>query len=142
MRKAACFLLALLSVAAHGRDVAIVGGTAYTQATPRMIPDSTILIHEGRIVAVGRREKVQVPFGTEIVDAGGRVVLPGFWNAHVHLFKAGQPFLDTQLRYGFTTIVDSGSVLADTLALRKLDGPRILTAGEPVFASGGSPVFL
>ena len=142
MRKAAFFFLALLTCAAYGRDLAIIGATAYTQATPRVIRDSIIVIHDGRIAAVGRREKVHVPPGTEIIDAAGRFVVPGFWNSHVHLFKAGAPLLETQLRYGFTTIVDTGSVLADTLALRKLDGPRILTAGEPVFAPGGSPVFL
>lgn len=45
--------------------------------------DGTILLEDGRISALG--PDVQVPEGAEVVDAGGRWVLPGFVDAHVHL---------------------------------------------------------
>ena len=51
-------------------------------------------------------------------------------------------------RYGFTSVFDTGSRLDDTLALRKriesgeIAGPRILTAGEPLFPPDGIPIYL
>jgi hypothetical protein len=51
-------------------------------------------------------------------------------------------------RHGFTTVVDLGSVLPNTLALRdriesgEVHGPRVLTAGEPVFPENRTPSHL
>jgi imidazolonepropionase-like amidohydrolase len=46
-------------------------------------------------------------------------------------------------RYGFTTVVDTGSFLGDTTSIRRrieageIDGPRILTAGIPLYPHDG-----
>ncbi len=45
--------------------------------------DGTVVISEGRITALGA--DVEVPDGIEVVDAGGRWLLPGFIDAHTHL---------------------------------------------------------
>src|SRR5207248_11777826 len=51
-------------------------------------------------------------------------------------------------RYGFTTVVDTGSLLANTVALRRriesgdVPGPRILTAGSPLYPPDGIPFYL
>src|SRR6185369_3164651 len=95
---------------------------------------------------IGRRGEVRVPRGTDVINATGRFVLPGFWNSHVHLLDPS--VAEKLMHYGFTTVVDSGSVLEKTLVHRRridageIDGPRIITAGEPVFPPGGSPVML
>src|SRR5713226_5358031 len=52
-----------------------------------VIPDGTMLIRDGRIAAVGSR--IEIPPDAEIVDAGGRIVLPGFVDAHTHAVFAG-----------------------------------------------------
>jgi imidazolonepropionase-like amidohydrolase len=48
------------------------------------IDDGTVLIEDGRIVAVGTAADVDVPDDAEIVDASGSWVLPGFVEAHGH----------------------------------------------------------
>lgn len=48
------------------------------------IEDGTVLVEDGRIVAVGPAADVEVPDGAEIVDASGSWVLPGFVEAHGH----------------------------------------------------------
>ena len=55
-----------------------------------VIPDGAMLIAEGRIAAVGKRAEVE-PYAknVEVVDAGGRLVSPGFVDAHTHLVFAG-----------------------------------------------------
>src|SRR5215470_10372338 len=62
--------------------VAIVGGRVVPIASAD-IPDGTVLIENGKIVAVG--DSVAVPDGATVVDAAGRWVLPGFIEAHGHV---------------------------------------------------------
>jgi imidazolonepropionase-like amidohydrolase len=51
-------------------------------------------------------------------------------------------------RYGFTTVFDTGSDLANTLAIRariekgEMRGPRILTVGWPLYPKEGIPFYL
>src|SRR5947208_2819407 len=56
-----------------------------------IIPDGAFHISEGRIISVGPRAKIEAAFpaDTEIIDAGGRIVLPGFVDAHTHPVFAG-----------------------------------------------------
>jgi imidazolonepropionase-like amidohydrolase len=52
------------------------------------------------------------------------------------------------LRFGFTTVFDTGSLFENTQALRlriqrgEVTGPRILTTGEPLVAVNGTPYYL
>jgi imidazolonepropionase len=64
-----------------------------------VIPDGGMLIREGKIDIVGSSEEVAKNAGAaEIVDAGGRVVLPGFVDAHTHLVFAGNRLDDFERR--------------------------------------------
>jgi imidazolonepropionase len=56
-----------------------------------IIPNGAMVIRDGRIQAIGTRRGVELemPAGAEIVDAGGRIVLPGFVDAHTHTVFAG-----------------------------------------------------
>ena len=91
----------------------------------------------------------------------GGVLVAGFQNSHVHLngpaFANAKSAKATTLeggltalltRYGFTTAFDIASDRDNTLALRQrltqgeLQGPRLLTAGWPLFPAQGLPVYL
>lgn len=56
-----------------------------------IIQDAALLVKNGRIVSAGKYAdlKGQIEPGTEIVDATGGVLLPGFVDAHTHLVFAG-----------------------------------------------------
>lgn len=56
-----------------------------------IIADGAMLIEDGRIAQVGARAQIERLIGPEdsIVDAGRRVVLPGFVDAHTHPIFAG-----------------------------------------------------
>ncbi|GAB3531083.1 amidohydrolase [Arthrobacter tecti] len=45
--------------------------------------DGTVVIENGKIAALGA--DVRLPEGADVVDAGGKWLLPGFVDAHVHL---------------------------------------------------------
>jgi len=53
-----------------------------------------------RIVAVGPDSEVRkwIGAGTEVIDLGGKLVLPGFNDAHVHFFSGGENLAAVQLR--------------------------------------------
>ena len=67
---------------AQDRAVAIRGGTVLPVSGPA-IPNGTVVIQGGRIVAVGAG--VAVPSGAEIVDARGKYVMPGVVDAMTNL---------------------------------------------------------
>ena len=48
-----------------------------------------MLIRDGGIECAGPRREIAIEPGAEIVDAGGRVVMPGFVDAHTHPVFAG-----------------------------------------------------
>jgi imidazolonepropionase len=60
-----------------------VGPGPFTSAA-----DAAIVLDAGRVVWTGRA--TQSPAADQRVDAGGRVVLPGFVDSHAHLVFAGQ----------------------------------------------------
>ena len=66
---------------AHG-TLAIQGARIYTSPDAAPIEDGTIVVQDGKIVAVGT--DVAVPAGAQIVPCDHCVVMAGFWNAHVH----------------------------------------------------------
>jgi imidazolonepropionase-like amidohydrolase len=95
------------------------------------------------------------------LDCRNLIVVAGFQNSHVHFSEphwigaATQPAakLTSQLRtmlsaYGFTTVVDTGSLLTDTVAVRRrievgeVQGSRIITAGLPLYPPNGVPYYL
>jgi len=62
--------------------LAITGGKILT-ITKGIIEKGTILIDNGKIVDVGT--DVEVPEGTTVIDASGKVVMPGLVEAHCHV---------------------------------------------------------
>ncbi|MDO8376487.1 MAG: amidohydrolase family protein, partial [Aquabacterium sp.] len=119
-------------------------------------PVSQIVIEGGRIAAV-TAEPVQVD-DAAVIDAGGRVVLPGLIDAHVHVVAASHdltanglqaPSLITaqasaimkgMLYRGFTTVRDAAGAdfgLQEAVARGLFEGPRLYIAGFPVCQTGG-----
>ena len=56
-----------------------------------VITDGAMLVRDGRVELTGTRAEIErrVSADAEIVDAGGRIVLPGFVDAHTHPVFAG-----------------------------------------------------
>ncbi len=67
---------------APSKALAIVGATLLTVGPQGTIEKGTIVVRDGKIVAVGK--DVAVPPGATIIDASGRFVTPGIIDAHSH----------------------------------------------------------
>jgi imidazolonepropionase-like amidohydrolase len=95
----------------------------------------TILVEDGRIQEVGPTADVEVVRGVRVVDGSGKYVIPGLWDAHVHLSYIGPDALPLFVANGITHVRDAGGRLAETKALRDrvaasdLIGPRIEISG-------------
>ena len=142
-------------------DLALVGGKVYP--TPQAVPikNAVVLIHDGKIAAVGKDDDIEIPKSAYIIECGGRVVVAGFWNSHVHFTEdvwkdaATAPaakleeHIQTMLtKWGDTTVFDIGSIPQDTLALRRrvesgeIAGPKIYTTAGTIFPENGIPIYI
>lgn len=145
----------------RGEVLALVGGTIHPSPTQAPILEGVVLVRSDTIVEVGTREAVSIPADARLIDFEGMHLFAGFQNSHVHFSEAKWQDADSVraeqlslqleqmlLRYGFTTVVDTGSELSQTVALRgrietgEIRGPRILTAGAPIYPHNGVPFYL
>ncbi|HEX7111361.1 MAG TPA: amidohydrolase, partial [Mizugakiibacter sp.] len=105
----------------------------------RVLRNQTVLVEDGRIVAIGR--KVAVPKGARIVDGHGRAYLsPGLADMHMHADTAEA--LKVYLANGVTSVLNMGGASPEFVAqLRpavnagKRPGPHVYAA----FIVDGSP---
>jgi imidazolonepropionase-like amidohydrolase len=138
---------------------AIQDATIYTSPDAPPIQHGALLVRDGRIAAVGT--DIALPIGARTIPCDHCVVTAGFWNAHVHFTEpkwlwstwlpAGRlnaQLADMLTSRGFTTVVDAGSDLRETLSLRRriesseLAGPKIYTAGAAQYPPHGIPYYL
>jgi imidazolonepropionase-like amidohydrolase len=122
----------------------------------RVAPASRIIVESGRIVEI-TPEPRQVD-DAQRVDGGGRVVLPGLIDAHVHVTATSHDLMSLALKppslitaessrimrdmllRGFTTVRDAGGAdfgLQEAVASGLFEGPRLFVAGFPVSQTGG-----
>ena len=62
--------------------IAITNGEVWT-ITDGVIEDGIVLIENGKIKAFGK--DIEIPTEAEIVDAAGKIVMPGLIDAHTHV---------------------------------------------------------
>jgi imidazolonepropionase-like amidohydrolase len=142
VRRAATDAMAVLAALSAGatppamdltRPLAIVGADVIDATGSPTIPDATIVVQDGRIVAVGPRRKVKVPKHATVIDATGKTVLPGLWDMHAHYEQV--EWGPIYLASGVTTVRDVGNELEFITAVRDAlqsghgVGPRLLMAG-------------
>lgn len=70
--------LLLLPQAVWAQKIAIVGGKVSTAGPAGTLPRATVLLDNGRIVAVGAG--VQVPADAQVIDAAGQWITPGLFD--------------------------------------------------------------
>ena len=78
-------------------DLVFTGGPVFTADTVRSRAGS-VAVKDGRIVAVSRGDASElIGPSTEIVDLRGRMLIPGFQDAHVHPVWGGLDMLRCDL---------------------------------------------
>jgi len=70
----------------------------------------TIVVRGGRVAFVGQRDDVNPAAGEEIVDLGGRIVLPGFVDSHAHLISLARGGMSLNVSGASSVEVIAGKV--------------------------------
>jgi imidazolonepropionase-like amidohydrolase len=142
--------------------LAFVGAKIYPSPTAPPIEDGTVLVQDGRIIAVGPRRGIKVPDSDSIIDCKGLTLTAAFWNCHVHFIEpkwqgadrmpAGQ--FNQQMEqmitgHGFAHIYDIAEFnIENVLLIRNrikkgdVNGPVIYTTGVPLVPPNGSPFYI
>ncbi|MCL4846405.1 MAG: amidohydrolase family protein [Acidobacteria bacterium] len=81
-----------LAIGLGGGPPAAAQSTTVAFTNARVIPVSgaeiergTLVVRDGKVVAVGAAGQVQVPSGARVVDLTGKVVMPGLVDTHSHI---------------------------------------------------------
>ena len=129
--------------------VVIRAGRLFDSKTGQVLTGQVIVVDGERITEVGPEGKVTIPAGSRLLDLSQATVMPGFIDAHSHVFesapdpKKGQTLLtvafeaaaaaEDSLLAGFTTMRDAGShgngnadvAVRDAINRGEIVGPRL-----------------
>jgi imidazolonepropionase-like amidohydrolase len=128
---------------------ALVGARIFDGAGKAVIEKGTIVIQDGKIVAVGSSDKVKAPKGAQTIDVSGKTITPGLISAHAHVSDvegkgtgSTEERIAQQLgvfaRYGITTVFSLGGEEEPAFKLRdaqetpSLKRARIFVAGPVI----------
>jgi imidazolonepropionase-like amidohydrolase len=122
-------------------------------------PAASVRVESDRIVEVtDDGNRLHVRDDIDVFDAGGRTLMPGLIDAHVHatittmdlaamarrsvsrVAIEAKAVLERMLRRGFTTVRDAGGLdagLQEALRLGLITGPRVFRSGRVLSQTGG-----
>lgn len=118
-----------------GQTTAITDVTVINPHTQAVLPHRTVVVERDRIIEI-RRSSQPPPPGVRLISGRQKFLIPGLWDAHVHLTKAGVLSLPLFVANGVTGVRDMGSDFREVVKWRsqietgKLIGPRIKTSGQ------------
>lgn len=100
-----------------------------------IINSGAIAIHEGKIVAVDKTIRIEKHYRSEIVvDASGKVVMPGFVDPHTHLIFAGAREEEFNMRLQGASYMEilakNGGILETVRATRKASKEQLVDCGK------------
>jgi imidazolonepropionase-like amidohydrolase len=112
---------------------AFTGATLIDGTGRAPIPNATLLVRDGRIVAAGPAASVRIPAAAERIALNGKVIMPGLINGHGHAGSVQD--LATYAAYGVTTVFSLGDEPAEVFAARASQA-QVPPAHARVFLSG------
>lgn len=120
-------------------DLVIANATIVDVGSGELVPGRTIFVDDGRIVGIVDASRAASPDGARVVDATGRYVMPGLWDAHVHSAAGTGWHFPLLVAHGVTSVrnlhstVDTALELTSAIKRRvaagELLGPRFLANG-------------
>jgi imidazolonepropionase-like amidohydrolase len=116
LRILTCVCIPTAIAAQAPRTAAFTGATLIDGTDRPPVTNATLLVRDGRIVALGPAGRVTIPAGTQQIPLDGKFVIPGLINAHGHVNGLGD--LSTYAAYGVTTVFSLGSAPSDVFTAR------------------------
>jgi len=122
-------LLAAGLSAANATDLIVTNGKIATMTKEGSFAQA-VAIKDGRITAVGSNAQVlkAKTADTQIIDAGGRTVIPGLNDSHLHVIREGLNY-NAELRWDGVTSLKKALAMLKEQAARTPDGQWIKVVG-------------
>src|SRR5260370_20800760 len=91
MNVRAVVFLALVSVCSTKADIVVTNGLVWTGLSTGTGQPGAVAIRDGQILAVGDSAEIAryVGSNTQVLDARGGLVMPGFADGHTHFIDGG-----------------------------------------------------
>lgn len=128
--------------------VVLRGATVVTMRGDEVIPNADVVISGNRIVSVGKADAASLPKGAVVRDVSGKVITPGFIDAHAHWFDIRRQVQDPQpwsflvsLSFGITSSLDPQTFTNDQFVYQDMAdagltlAPRLYSTGPGVFTA-------
>jgi imidazolonepropionase len=127
-----------LLVHSAGQLLTLAGGPQRGTQLGRLglIEDGAVAIASGRIVAVGRTDDLRRAYeAAQELDADGRVVLPGFVDAHTHVVWAGDRAAEFEMRIAGATYLEiqaaGGGIVSTVERTRAVSVDQLVAETRP-----------
>lgn len=144
MKKIHSLLLILLlpaMLAAQAKPLVFTRVTVIDMVDAKPKTEMTVIVKGNRLAAIGKSSKIRVPKNAQVIDAGGKFLIPGLWDMHVHALRRERVdyFFRLFIASGVTGIRDMGTTEEGFAGLARwrqeiadgtLTGPRIIAAGR------------
>jgi imidazolonepropionase-like amidohydrolase len=120
-------------------DLVIRNVTLFDSPAGKLLPNQRVTVRGERIASVEPDDGRPTPANSQAIGGGGKMLLPGLWDMHAHLFRT-YAFLD--IAAGVTTVRDLANSIEELGKLRQQIqdgtqiGPRVVLAG---FIDGPGP---
>jgi imidazolonepropionase-like amidohydrolase len=136
------------------RVTAFTGATLIDGSGSAPISGGVLLVGDGRVLAMGSKESVDIPGDAIIIDVTGKFIVPGIINTHGHVgetkgIEGGhysaenvKDNLKIYARYGVTTVISLGGDKTEAVPFRAVNDTttgraRLFIAGEVI--TGATP---
>lgn len=117
-------------------DLVIRNGDVFDAERGVMMPQTTVVVKNDRIDAMGPTASIATPAGATVIDATGKTVMPGLWEMHGHVGLTSQNRESmTAMAQGITTVrdmaadADVATSQRDREAKGLLASPRMVLSG-------------
>ena len=127
---AALVLTLSCSVSQAQEKTIVLDGARIHSVSGPVIESGRLVVSKGKIVAVGKLDDVEIPAGSSVIDAKGKVIIPGLVDTHSHLGVASRPLEASNSDGNEST----GPVQA---VVRALDSVNVMDPGFQMALSGG-----
>jgi adenine deaminase len=112
--------LAAVAMGQQAAELIITNGILANVHTGEFLPQTDIAIYKGLIALVGDATHVLRDEQTQLVDAGGRYLVPGFIDTHLHVESSMvdvRRYAEAVLPHGTTAIVPDPHEIANVFGL-------------------------
>ena len=138
--------------------ISITNAQLLDPAAGEIRPGASVRVEGDRIVEVAEDGAALSTGASEVIDAGGRTLMPGLIDAHVHaaittldlaamarrsptrMGIEAKAVLEGMLLRGFTTVRDAGGLdvgIQEALKVGLIRGPRLFRSGRVLSQTGG-----